>query len=137
ELVVQAELLDLEPQEVRTYDFRNDFLSQMIDLVPRAKQMLRRELVKNQLYQISLMDDALVEIDDVIQTSSGERFYVNTVVKDLSRNKKATVTLTCWKVFDPETNAIEVLQNPPSLVVPPQEAFGYGFNYGQNYGEGL
>ncbi len=109
-LETKAKLPGLSIDEIRTAEFRNDFLSTMDELDARAKELLRRELVKNQLYQISLMDDPLLEVDDVIELSSGERFYILTIDKTLQRNQKATMTLSCWKIFDPKTAAIEALE---------------------------
>lgn len=107
ELQSRALLPGLDPDEIRQADFRNDFLSTMDELDVRVRELLRRELVKDQLFQITMMDDPLLEVDDVLETSSGERFYVLNVRKNFQREKKATMTLTCWKIFDPVAALVE------------------------------
>lgn len=131
-LETKAKLPGLTPEEIRTADFRNDFISTMDDLDARARELLRRELVKNQLYQISLMDDPLLEVDDVIELSSGERFYILTVDKTLQRDQKATMTLTCWKIHEDVYAAAQAGAGSGGGTIT-----GYGEIYGEIYGEAL
>jgi len=107
ELVSKAKLPSLRPEEIRSLVYRNDLLSSMDDLDAISREHLRRELVKNQLFTITLMDDPLLEVDDVIELSSGERFYVNAVRRVVRFGEKSTVDLLCWKIFDPVTAALE------------------------------
>jgi hypothetical protein len=100
ELISEAKLVGLKIEQERKAEFRNDFLSTMTDLDAHSKERLKRELVKNQLFTITLLDDLLLEVDDVIEDSAGNRFYIVTVTKELRRGARPTMTIIAWKVFD-------------------------------------
>lgn len=110
ELVSRHQLTGLEPEQVRETEFRNDFVSDMVTLDLLAEEHLRRELVKDQLFTITLMDDPAIEVDDVIETAEGDRFYVVSVKKELRREGRPTMTLTCWQIASGKTAPIEALE---------------------------
>lgn len=109
ELITEAKLVGVEIADLRVVEFRNDLLSSMDELDAQAQVRLRRELVKNQLFQIEIMDDPVLEVDDIIETKSGERFYIVSVSKEISSEGKM-LTLSTWKIFDRDTAAIEALE---------------------------
>ena len=45
-------------------------------------------------------DVLLLEVDDVLETSSGDRFYIVSVRKDLHPRAAHLMTLTAWKIAD-------------------------------------
>lgn len=104
ELMSQAELIGLDPQEHRTRDYRNDFLSDMVALDERAKQMLRRELGKDQTFQIVMLNDPFLEVDDVFETApeegftQGDRYYITSIRKRGQRESEPTMTVTAWLI---------------------------------------
>lgn len=100
ELVSRHQLVGLAPEEVRERELRNDFLSDMDALDAAAKELLKREMAKDQVYSLQVLDDLLVELDDVVETSDGSRFYVNTIHRTLRRDQMPMLQLTAWKVFD-------------------------------------
>lgn len=110
ELIARHRLVGLEPEEVREIEFRNDLISTIEGLDDAAQERLRRELVKNQLFQIDLIDDPAIEVDDVIETSSGDRFYVVSVRKRIQRGQLPTMTLVCWQIASGKTNPIQALE---------------------------
>lgn len=128
ELVSDNRLVGLDPEELRAYDYRNDFISQIDDLDRIGREMLRRELLKNQLYDISILSDPLIEVDDVIETASGSRYYTLTVSKTLKRGAKPSMGLTAWKVFEDFSRN----KQPITATGVPK---GYGVLYGDYYGE--
>ena len=105
ELMAQHQLVDQLPEEIRELEFRNDFISTMEALDARAKELLRRELVKDQLYTIEVLDDPVLEVDDVIETAEGDRYYIVTVEKVLQRGAAPVMSLTCWKILDGEISS--------------------------------
>ncbi len=127
ELVSDNRLVGLDPSELRTYDYRNDFITTMADLDAIGAQRLRRELVKNQVFEIKLLDDPLLEVDDVIEIN-GARYYIVTAERTLSRGGDWILTLTTWKIFDDLTKNLEDAELPDEIV-------GYGEIYADNYGE--
>jgi len=120
ELVSDNRLVDLDPEELRKYEYRNDFIGTMEDLDRLGRARLRREILKNQLYQIEILDDPLLEVDDVIETVNGSRYYILSVQKGFQRGAEPVMTLVCWKVYEDF-----LAPNPPT---------GYGANYGNLYG---
>ncbi len=138
ELVSDCRLTGLDPEELRAYDYRNDFISSMEDLDAIGRERLRRELLKNQLYDISILADPLIEVDDVIETEDGSRYYVTTVRKTLRRGDKATMSLTAWKVFeDVVANARREQAEEDALAAAESASEGYGSGYGEFYGDQL
>ena len=112
ELVSEAKLVGLAIEEERQIEFRNDFISNMTDLDAHAKERLKRELVKNQLFTITLMNDLLLEVDDIIELSNGDRFYILSVNKELRRAGRPTMSLVCWKVFEVKGSTAEAVSIP-------------------------
>lgn len=99
-----AKLPGLTPAETRKAEFRNDFISTMEALDHAAVHRLRRELVKNQVYEIELLDDPILEVDDVLETKEGDRFYILTITREIRRGEASTMTLTAWKIWDGRLN---------------------------------
>ncbi len=117
ELMGQAELEGLLPEEHRTRQYRNDFLSDIDTLDDRAEQMLRRELVKDQTFAISMLNDPYLEVDDIIETApepgftQGDRFYITSIRKRGQRGASPLMSVTAWLVssgrVDEEITALE------------------------------
>lgn len=110
ELISRHQLDGLAPEQVREQEFRNDFISDMVTLDLVAEERLRRELVKDQLFTITVIDDPVLEVDDVIETANGDRFYVVSVQKEIRREGRPTMTLTCWQIASGKTKPIEALE---------------------------
>ena len=100
ELVTRHQVEGLAPEEVREVEYRNDFLSDMEDLDAAAFERLKREVVKNQVYEIVLLDDPALEVDDVIQIANGDRYYITSISRTLAREGAPTMHVTAWKIVD-------------------------------------
>ncbi|MCJ2530751.1 MAG: hypothetical protein LN413_00315 [Candidatus Thermoplasmatota archaeon] len=106
ELESRAQLSGLDEEELRTIEFTNHFLSDLVTLNAESRARLRRELVKDQVHAIEMMDDPALEVDDIIEISpepglvKGDRFYIVTVSKTLERAPKGTMKLITWKIAD-------------------------------------
>ncbi|MGH9462434.1 MAG: hypothetical protein ACRD1X_14550 [Vicinamibacteria bacterium] len=111
ELVSDNRLTGLDPEELRKAEYRNDFVSTIEELDELGAKHLRREVLKNQVYELEILDDPLLEVDDVVELGDGSRYYVTTLRKTLRRNGRATMTLTAWKVFDPVSGYVEAIAN--------------------------
>jgi hypothetical protein len=123
----KCRLVGLLPHQQRAAVYRNDLISTIEELDARAKALLKRELVKNQLFEIEALDDPGITVDDVIETKAGDRFYVRTVDRDYRRGGPHRMRLTCWKVYG------DILAGARSTAA----LAGYGYNYGRDYGTGL
>jgi hypothetical protein len=106
ELKSLARLPGLLPEQTRTAEFQNNFISTMDALDRAAVRQLRRELVKNQVYEAEVMDDPLLEVDDVVSNAAGDRFYILTIQRELRRGGPSTMQVTAWKVWDGRVNRL-------------------------------
>lgn len=132
ELVSDNRLVGLDPEELRKCELRNDFIGTLEDLDEIGRSRLRRELLKNQLYEIQILEDPLLEVDDVIETQNGSRYYILSVQRNFSRDAEPVTTLTCWKVYeDFMTSVAEQGDNQENGHT------GYGDLYGDFYGDGF
>jgi hypothetical protein len=75
---------------------RNDWIYDIEHLQLRARDMLQRELVKGWSYEIEMLDDPLLEVDDVLQVGS-EKYYVSGIEKRISRDSDARMKITAWR----------------------------------------
>jgi hypothetical protein len=75
----------------------------------RARNMLRREQVKSQEYQITLPSIPALEVDDIIEIDTGgqfgfdrpARFYVISIQRNYARGPEdAMMTIRCWHCVD-------------------------------------
>lgn len=118
ELKSQAELEGLDPEEHRTRTYRNDFLSDIDTLDTRARAMLRRELVKDQTYAITMLNDPFLEVDDIIETApepgftQGDRYYITSIKKQGQRDAPPLMSVSAWLVSRGSVaEQIEALEN--------------------------
>jgi hypothetical protein len=100
ELVSRHRLVGLQPEEARELAIRNDLLSTLADLDEAARERLRREIAKDQVYDLVIADDPLLEVDDVIELSNGDRFYITSIRKTLARGEMPLLNLSAWKIYD-------------------------------------
>lgn len=94
-----AQIHDLRTETVREIEFRNDLLYDIDYMDERAKELLKRELVKGHTYSIVMLDDPVIEVDDVIEIES-RRYYVTSISKTLTRpaTTQALMRLSCWRI---------------------------------------
>lgn len=99
QLCATAQLYNLLTQDIREKEFRNDWIYDINVLQARAKEMLKRELVKAWVYEIEMIDDPLLDVDDIIEID-GKQFYITSINKKISRapSLSATMTITAWRV---------------------------------------
>jgi hypothetical protein len=125
--------LNLPQKKIREVTIRNDFLSTMTDLDRVARARLRRELVKNQVAEIELLDDPALGVDQVFETMNGARYYITSVQREYRRGAPAIMRVTAWKVYeDFLAPARRAFQAPETDTI-----LGYGFDFGEHYGEGI
>jgi hypothetical protein len=110
ELVAKHGIEGLLPEEERTLELRNDFISTMEQLDERCEDLLKRELVKDQVWQIEILDDPLLEVDDVIELSNGDRFYIASASRTYRRGEMPILQLTCWQVADGTTRPVDAVE---------------------------
>jgi len=132
EIMVRAKMIGLDLPDIREIEFRNDFISDIEDLESLALEHLRREMLKNQTYEIEMMDDPLLEVDDIIEIA-GERHYITNITRTLARGKESTMNLKTWLIYKNVLAEAQV----PNLPLPGQPKKGYGQGYAEDYGDQL
>lgn len=132
EIKTRAQLPGLLPEAIREVEYRNDFISSMEALDRAAVERLKRELVKNQVYEIEILDDLALEVDDVIETREGDRFYILSISREIQRGGPSLMRVTAWKVYANHLRNARVAPPPDDGET---EVAGYGEIYGEIYGE--
>jgi len=133
QLMSDCRLTGLDEDELRKVEYRNDFISTMSALNAAGRERLRRELLKNQVYTIEVLDDPMLEVDDMVEDKDGSRYYITNAQRRYRRGQPAILQLTAWKVHAnifAEAAAIGSTEDT-------EESGGYGHDYGHDYGEGL
>lgn len=110
ELVAKDTIVGLAPEDERVREFRCDLLSTMDVLRERSRELLTRELVKDQQWSIELLDDPLLEVDDVIETANGDRFYITSASRMYRRGELPLLQLTCWQVADGAVRPVDAVE---------------------------
>lgn len=133
ELMVRAKMIGLRPEQIRELTYRNDFIDSIDALEVIALEQLRREMLKNQTFEIEMMDDPLLEVDDIIEIA-GDRYYITGVSRTLQRDKDSAslMSLKVWRIFRDVIGDACAVPGVPTNNVP-----GYGGGYGQHYGKEL
>ncbi len=132
QLMADSRLTGLDEDELRKYEYRNDFMSTMAQLTTAGRARLRRELLKNQLYAIEVLDDPALEVDDIVEDGNGARYYIITAQREYQPKQPAMLKMVAWCVHRDvfaEATAIE----PEAVEV----GAGYGHGYGHHYGRQL
>lgn len=99
QLCATAQLNGVLSGDIRELERRNDWIYNISTLKTRAKALLKRELIKGWTYQIVMLDDPIIEVDDIINIK-GEKYYITSIEKSLQRvNNSNIITLTAWRVL--------------------------------------
>lgn len=86
------------------------WLSDIEVVANRAKELLKREIVKSHSYTITMMSNPIIEVDDIIairDTSNGlpnfSYFYVNSIDRQFQRGPvRDLMTLRAWHIKESE-----------------------------------
>lgn len=97
QLCVTAAIHGILTEDIKEIELRNDWLSSIDYMQERAKQLLRRELVKGWSQKLILIDDPFIEVDDIIQIED-MRFYITSIRKVLARPGDGRMTCTAWRL---------------------------------------
>lgn len=136
ELMVRVKMIGLKLSDIREIEFRNDFISDIETLEALALEQLRREMLKNQTYDIEMMDDPLLETDDIIEIM-GARYYITGITRTFRADAAPIMKLTVWLIWtDVLKEALEFVA-PPEVEEAPTVTTGYGLGYGKAYGKEL
>lgn len=84
-------------EDLKEIEYRNDWLYEIDYMRARARELLKRELIKATPWEIEMLDDPLVEVDDILQIED-MRFYVTSISRDFPRPADGLMTLTAWRL---------------------------------------
>lgn len=97
QLQATAQLDGVLTEDIREIEIRNDWLYDLDYMAERCRELLRRELIKGWAYSIDMLDDPLIDVDDVIEIE-GQRFYVTSIRRQISRPANGKMQITAWRV---------------------------------------
>jgi len=97
QLVATAALNGILTEDIHEIELRNDWLYDLDYMEARARELLKRELIKAWSYRIVMIDDPLIEADDIIQVED-LKFYVTSIRKTLTRPGDGRMILTAWRL---------------------------------------
>ena len=99
EICATAQRAGILTHDIREIEIRNDWIYELPTLETRALELLKRELVKGWQYDITMMDDPLMDVDDVIEVED-RKYYITSIRKVLSRDgpPSALAQMTAWRI---------------------------------------
>lgn len=97
QLCATAQLSTVLSEDIKELEIRNDWIYDQNVLTARAKEHLKRELIKGWTYEILMLDDPLLECDDIFEVM-GERYYIISIRKTLMRPTDGLMAVTCWRL---------------------------------------
>lgn len=98
QICVVEQLANLLTSDVRELELKNDWFYDIPTMQVRCLELLKRELIKGWVYNITMIDDPLLEVDDILQIES-RKYYITSIQKRLARSTPpdARMQVTAWR----------------------------------------
>ncbi len=99
QLAALATLDGVLSKDLKEIEFRNDWIYDITVLVARARELLRRELAKAWRFKITMLDDPVLDVDDIIEITS-KRYYITSINRTMTRvsGPIQNMVLTAWRI---------------------------------------
>ena len=99
QLAALATLDGVLSKDLKEIEFRNDWIYDIDVLVARARELLRRELAKAWIFKITMLDDPVLDVDDIIEITS-KRYYITSINRTMTRvsGPIQNMVLTAWRI---------------------------------------
>ncbi len=99
QLAAFASLEGVLSKDLKEVEFRNDWLYDIDVIAIRARELLKRELAKGWRFRITMLDDPIIEVDDVVEIAS-KRYYVTSINRTMARvsGPIQNMVLTAWRI---------------------------------------
>jgi hypothetical protein len=99
EICATAQLANVLSADIREIQFKNDWIYALNVAEDRALDLLKRELIKSQSHTITMLDDPLLDVDDVV-TIENASYYVTSIRRRWSRTgpPDGRITVGAWRV---------------------------------------
>ncbi len=99
QLAAFAKLDGVLSKDLKEIEFRNDWIYDIDVLVARARELLRRELAKAWRFKITMLDDPILDVDDIVEIKS-KKYYINSIQRTLTRvsGPIQNMVLTAWRI---------------------------------------
>ncbi len=99
QLAALATLDGVLSKDLKEIEFRNDWIYDLTVLVARARELLRRELAKAWRFRITMLDDPVLDVDDIIEVTS-KRYYITSINRTMTRvsGPIQNMVLTAWRI---------------------------------------
>jgi hypothetical protein len=94
-----AQLANLRTDQINETQIRNDWLYDIDVMDVRSSVLLKRELVKGWSYEITMLDDPILDVDDVIEIGD-KKYYITSIAKVISRGTPdmGVMKVSAWRV---------------------------------------
>jgi hypothetical protein len=99
EICATAQLAGVLTADIREIELKNHWIYTVAVAETRALELLKRELAKGHLYEITMLDDPLLDVDDVLEVED-RRYYVQSIKKVMTRldARQGNMQLTAWRI---------------------------------------
>lgn len=99
EICATAQLANVLSKDIREIEFKNDWIYLLSVAEDRALELLTRELVKSQVHSITMLDDPLLDVDDIM-TIEDRSYYITSIRRRWARTgaPDGRIVLTAWRV---------------------------------------
>ena len=97
QLCATAALDGILTEDLKELEVRNDWLYDTNYMRTRVQDLLKRELAKNWSYEITMVDDPLLEVDDIIQIED-KKYYISSIKKTIARPGSGEMVLSVWRI---------------------------------------
>ncbi len=99
QLAALATLDGVLSKDLKEVEFRNDWIYDIDVLVARARELLKRELAKAWRFRITMLDDPILEVDDVVDIAS-KKYYITSINRTMTRvsGPIQNMVLTAWRI---------------------------------------
>ena len=99
QLAALATLDGVLSKDLKEIEFRNDWIYDIDVLAARAKELLKRELAKAWRFKITMLDDPVLDVDDIIEITS-KKYYITSINRTMTRvsGPIQNMVLTAWRI---------------------------------------
>ena len=97
QLSATAQLASVKTEDILEQQIQNDWFYDIAYMNIVAQHFLKRYMCMSWTYKITMIDDPLLEVDDIIEADN-KKFYVTSINRLIGRPVGATVQLTAWRL---------------------------------------
>ena len=97
QLSATAQLASVKTEDIMEQQLQNDWFHDIVYMNIVAQHFLKRYMCMSWTYKITMIDDPLLEVDDIIEADN-KKFYVTSINRLIGRPVGSTVQITAWRL---------------------------------------